>query len=54
MTRKYSDLLELNALLSQFYVKVPFFPKRNASDKNLRELELRKTMIEKYLLVILN
>ena len=53
VTRKYSDMLELSALMSQFYIKVPFFPKRNASDKNLRELELRKTLIEKFLNVII-
>lgn len=49
ISRKYSDLLELNALLSEYYLKVPFFPKRNGSDQNLRELELRKNVIEKYL-----
>ena len=53
LTRKYTEFLELNMIFTQFYVKVPFFPKRNSTDRNLRELDMRKTLIEKYLNVIL-
>ena len=50
VTRKFSESQELNNILSDYYSKIPFFPKRSSYDNNnSRELELRKILIEKYL-----
>ena len=48
--KKFTEFVDLNSILSQFFIRVPYFTK-NSSDKSPSEIEIRKTVLEKYLKV---
>ncbi len=50
VTRGYKEFLDLHAIFLQFFIRVPYFP-QNLPERKTKDLEIRKTVVEKYLKV---